>query len=422
MRADTGRYQAALVVGWTPRGNARRVSRSFDSRAEAVAWLSDQQRELRRGARIDSNATLREAYDDWISNGETVGGWAPATTANYKAVLSKHALPTLGRMRVRDVTAPDVRGLLRDLMRSGASASMTKRVHSYLSMLFLDAQRMGLIAVNPCANVTPPTAPEPEIQRWSEAEITAVVRECLARGDQAARYVLAGLGTGLRTEELLGLTWAAVDLEERTLSVRQVATAVGKKELRVGGKTDMALRGLPFDEFTAGVLARQREYVEELQRARPRLNEKLERKGRPPLPWAGLDLVFSTSRGTILDRGTLRRHVNEIQAAAGVTRIKLYATRSTHGSVLADGGVNLHALAERLGHTDRRYLARKYLRGSEQAHRAIADAVGVVLEAAARCNGVADNRSEQATAAPQGASRGEGDPMGTSLQTPADPN
>jgi len=76
LRADTGRYQAALVIGWTPLGNARRMSRSFDTRTEAVAWLSDQQRELRRGSRLDSNATLTGVFEDWMISGETLAAWA----------------------------------------------------------------------------------------------------------------------------------------------------------------------------------------------------------------------------------------------------------------------------------------------------------------------------------------------------------
>lgn len=405
LRADTGRYQAALVVGWTVKGNARRISKSFDSRSEADAWLADMRRELHIGTRLDSTATVREAFDDWIETGETVTGWAPATSDNYKRVLEKHALPVLGKVRVRDVTTAAVRSLIRDLIKSGVSPAMAKRVRTYLSILFIDAMRAGLITVNPVTNVPTPDVEEPEIQRWSEDEISAIVRECLSRGDQASRYVLVGVATGMRTEELLGLTWSDVDFEERILSVRQVATQVSKKELRRGGKTDNAMRDMAVDEFTAGILAAQREYVAELRRVRPALNEKLAEKGRPPLPWADLDLVFCTSLGTILDRGTLRRHVDAIQAAAGVTRIKLYATRSTHGSVLADEGVNLHALAERMGQIDRTYLAKKYLKGSSSKHRALADMVGGILEAAARCNSDADAPAKPVDKAAESASR-----------------
>lgn len=426
-RPDTGRIQASVVVGWTPKGNARRVSKSFDTKEQARAWIAEQQVALSRGARLDDTATLHQVFDEWVTSGETLRRWAPATAANYRAILGKHVLPRLGRARVRDITPGDVRSLLRDLAKgngdtAGASPAMFRRVRSYLGMVLRDARRLGIITTNPVENVTVPAAPEPRVQRWSEDEVARVVRACIDRDDQAARYVLVALGTGLRTEELLGLTWDAVDLQQRLVTIQQVATAAGSKELRAGAKTSSGQRVVPIDAFTEAQLRRQREHVDELQRARLALNEKRAAKRLEPLPWADLNLVFCTSVGTILDRGTLRRHVNEIQTAAGVTRIKLYATRSTHGSLLADAGVNLHALAERLGQSDPRFTAKVYLRGSSTAHRAVADQVGAILEAGARCSSVAVGTENPVQAAPEGSTPGPRASAGTSLETLERPN
>ena len=122
-----------------------------------------------------------------------------------------------------------------------------------------------------------------------------------------------------------------------------------------------------------------------------------------PLGWADLDLMFVTSVGTILDRKTLRKDIDAIQKPAKLTRIRLYATRSTHGSLLADMGVNLHALAERLGHTDPRYTARVYLQGPGSVHRVVAERFGRSLEEASRGNSGADGPGN-----PVGAGGGEG--------------
>lgn len=421
-RPDTGRIQASVVVGWTPKGNARRISKSFDTKGQARAWIAEQQVALSRGARLDDTATLREAFDEWLAAGERLKGWAPATIRSYKGTLEKHALPYLGRMRLRDVTASDVRRLLLTLTNDGVSDAMRRRVRNYLGLLLRDAQRMGLIPSNPVENVSAPAAPEPRVQRWSEEEVARVVRACLDRDDQSARYVLVALGTGLRIEELLGLTWAAVDLVERMMEVRQVATESGPKEIRAGGKTEASERVVAFDAFTASVLARQREHVTVLKAARVGINEKRAARNEKPLPWHELDLVFCTRTGTILDRGTLRRHLAEITQAAQVPRLRLYATRHTHGSLLADAGVNLHALAERLGHADRSFTARRYLRGSSSAHRAVADTVGGILTAGARCNAVAVGTTNPVQEAPFGDSSDAAATSGTTSTSSESPN
>lgn len=421
-RADTGKYQAAIAVGYTPKGNVRRVSKAFDTRPEALAWVADQMKALHQGARLDANATLQEAFREWLANGEALGGWAPATKAGYEDILGRYVMPQLGHVRVRDVTTNDISKLLRDRARAGASMSMLRRIKRYLGALMEATRLQRLIQHNPVPDVQLQAAPEPEIQRWSEAEVSRVVRACLeADGTkvdhQVAAYVLVALGTGLRTEELLGLTWADVDLEELLVTIRQVAPAGPKKSLRAGGKTENATRVVPIDAFTAAAFRRQQAYVDGLKAMRVKVNAQRESEGLSPLPWDELDLVFCTSRGTLLDRGTLRRKFNQLQAAAKVTRIRLYATRSTHGSILADAGVNLHALAERLGHSDPRFTAKVYLKGSSSAHRAVADRVGSILEAGSRSNSVADGGGERSEAAASSRNRASRTPWENPLHT-----
>jgi len=442
-RRDTGKYQGAVVVGVTPAGNPRRIKQSFGSRPEAIAWVNDRLTELHRGHQVDSNATLYEAYDAWMAHGERMTGWQAATIDSYERTIERLVLPYLGHLRVRDVSAPAIRTLLTNLAEGAPvrnpnrlkskdpKAAMMpprkqgpagiKRAHSYLSLVLNDAVRMGLIHANPAKQVTPPTPPEPVVQRWSEEEMASVVRRALERDDQVSRYALIGLGTGLRTEELLGLTWAAVDLEERILLVEQVASSTGPKEVRQGGKSPAAMRPLPFDSVTAAAFERQREYVLALPRIRDAENIKRADKGKPLLPWHDLGLVFCTRYGTVLDRTTLRRQFNELQDESEVDRIRLYATRSTHGSTLADAGVNLHALSERLGHTDPRFTAKKYLRGSSAAHRSVADKIGSILEAASRGSFGAGGTPEPVTRAPENAPEGRADNSGASPQTRVGP-
>jgi integrase len=126
---------------------------------------------------------------------------------------------------------------------------------------------------NPVAYVTVPSGPEPRLQRWREDEVAAVVRKCLELDTQAAQNVLVALGTGLRTEELLGLKWTDVELEARLVTVRTVAPPGGAKELRKGLKTDGASRVVSIDGITTGALRRRREHVEGLRLRRASLDE-----------------------------------------------------------------------------------------------------------------------------------------------------
>lgn len=405
-RPDRGTWVATLVVTTFDDGSYQRRTKTFRTKTEAQAWLAAQQAALRDGVRLSDNPTFREVYEDWLENGTDLLGWSASTIASYKQAVSK-ALPTIGRVRMRDMDATEIERLLRKLARGGATSATIRRVHEHVGMVLRRAERKRLLNRNPTRDVDVPAAPEPKVQRWSEAEVGKMLRLCLDTDSEVARYVIVALGTGMRTEELLGLGWFSVDLDAREIVVERVATEVeGRTELRHGGKTDAAYRVLPLDDLTVGALRRQRARVNVLLDARPHLDARMERRGlNEPFGWAEHDLVFPTAHGTVWSRTVLRRKFDALQVAAEVTRIKLYATRSTHGSLLADAGVNLHALAERLGHTDPRFTAKTYLRGSSTAHREVADRVGLVLgsslvagESARSVPGVSE-RAREASAA-----------------------
>lgn len=361
LRKDTGKYQAAIVIGYNEAGRPVSSRRSFATKSEAEVWLAEQVTLMHKGRTLQQASdqpTLQDAYDVWLEAGKVLKGWTPNTAKSYAWIIEKHILPYIGKRRLRDITPAVVRSLLQTIAAKGASPSMVRRVRLHLGLILNDAVKTDLLDTNPVDRVAAPRVSTPEIQRWTEAEVGKVVRYCLDMDSPIKRYVLVALGTGMRTEELLGLCWDAVDLEDSSLHVTRVATLDehGRKILRMGGKTAHAERLIPFDHMTKRALLVQQGYAD------------------------GIELVFPNTVGNIWDRGRLRAAFNKLCEAAGVPRIKLYATRSTHGSLLADAGVNLHALAERLGHSDPRFTAKVYLSGSQSAHRAVADQFGALLD------------------------------------------
>lgn len=395
-RADIERWQASIIVGRTAAGNPRRRYKSFAENEKnlGLAWLAEQRTALLAGARLDDSSTLRETFEEWLEQGVTLRGWESTTKKGYEDIFRRLILPQLGHMRVRDLMPDDIRRHLQDLAKAKYSATMLHRVRTYLGMLLRDAVRRRVLSSNPIDAVPVPPKPRPKKERWSEKEVAQLVAECLRRDDQAARYLVVALASGCRIEELLGLTWGSVDLDRGVFRVERVAPAGPKKTLRDGAKNEGSVRTVHLDPLTVGVLQRQREYVNKLTAARAELDVKRAEKGKGPLEWADLDLVFCTSKGTVFDRGTLRRYVNEIIEAADVTHIKLYASRHTHGSILADAGVNVHAIAERFGHTDLQNL-QHYVASSQAAQQAVAAVIGDLL---ARSNHVAVGTEERSEA------------------------
>src|SRR5699024_3327488 len=132
-----------------------------------------------------------------------------------------------------------------------------------------------------------------------------------------AAYVHVALTTGLRKEELRGLRWTDVNLIERRLTVNQVVVdEAGRLVTHNRTKTEAGHRTVSFDDSTLEAFLRQQEHQQVLQKD-------------AGSKWAALDLVFTSPTGTPLRDKQLQAGFRGIQAAAKVSRIRLYDTRST---------------------------------------------------------------------------------------------
>jgi hypothetical protein len=105
-------------------------------------------------------------FADWIASyaGRTARGFSETTRPEYRRPIEAPVLGRWGTWRLAAVEPADVRELLADLRRDGASTSQLKKLRAALSAMFATAVDDGLIRSNPCTGVRIPAAAvaEPE--------------------------------------------------------------------------------------------------------------------------------------------------------------------------------------------------------------------------------------------------------------------
>ena len=74
------------------------------------------------------------------------------------------------------------------------------------------------------------------------------------------------------------------------------------------------------------------------------------RRQRCASAWEGLDLVFCTGTGGVLNPNNVLRNFDAIVERAGVPRIGVHDLRHTHATLLLLDGVPLTLVSKRLGH------------------------------------------------------------------------
>jgi site-specific recombinase XerD len=259
---------------------------------------------------------------------------SPYTVRNYANEIGE-ALAMLRAEGVRvwtDIDRPRLRGYLAALHEAGyAPASIRRRVsqlRAFGSWLEREARlkrRPDSEGGNPFAGLRSPRVPTRLPRVLAVEEVLALLEAPDASSpaglrDRAILEVL--YGGGLRVSELCGLALRDMSLSERQLRV------TGK-----GDKERLALIG------RATVTAIRRY----LTAARPQLAEA--GKGRPS------EALFLNARGGRLSMRSVQRLVQHHGLAIGLFEaITPHVLRHSFATHLMDGGANLRAVQELLGH------------------------------------------------------------------------
>jgi integrase len=275
------------VACWRdPAGRQR--SKSFRTKREANAFLSEVESSLSRGTYVDPDAgriRFGTFADRWLDSREVGARTAERTLS----VLRTHVLPQWSDWPIARIDHMAVQEWVTALVRRRARGTVV-RCHSTLSMILKTAVRARLIAVNPAEGVR---IPKPHNTRANPTTINPVDFFGKLLPAVPLRYramVCLAAMAGLRWGECAGLTWAAVDLDRRRLKVAQVA---------VETPSTVTLR--PFPKSRAG---------QRVVPLPPALTESLTiHRNRLVTEPGGNDLVFPARGGGPLRRNNFRRRV-----------------------------------------------------------------------------------------------------------------
>ncbi len=226
-------------------------------------------------------------------------------------------------VRPQEVDALAVRSFLAALTRKNLGKRSQGRALSAVRSLFRFACREGILEANPAQGVRTPKAPKTLPRHLRPGEVESLIEapegdEPLVRRDRAILELL--YAAGLRVSELVGLDWTDVDLPGRVVRVM----GKGSKE-----------RMVPFGRPAAESLRRWLEVWESVRAP-----------GEDEAP------VFLNHQGGRLTDRSVRRVIDKWVDAAAVARgVHPHTLRHTFATHLLEGGADLRAIQELLGHS-----------------------------------------------------------------------
>ncbi len=338
--------------------NGKRVRKCFYGHTRAEA-------ERKR----DEYLRMRGRGGDRYQAGITLGEWIDEYSKTYRTginplYLDRDLVPytrlkkRLGEMVLKAVREVDLQAALNELQ--GQSYSSVRTYRQTIRRIFAKAYRNGLIAVDPSEDLKLPAytkGTHRELEKW---EIT-LIREHWSEAQPYGLWMLLMLYAGLRRGEMMALQWDAVDMDARTITVRQ--TAVIDKNRAViedRAKTAAGLRILPMP----GVLFDALSMTPEAERTGFVCRAK---KGEALTAHAvtrGTETFLNMMTRVANNRPLKPSRGNSLEGLPPV-EWRLHDLRHTYCCFLYDAGVDVKTAAYLMGHADIRVTMEIYTHLSE---------------------------------------------------------
>lgn len=316
--------------------DGRRKAYYGKTRAEVAKKLSDAIKAHGDGLPIPNDRqTFAQFVERWVST--VTPTLRPKTASNYAQLLSAHAVPLIGRIPLPKLQPSDLVRVYEQRRKDGAAPRSILHLHRVIFRCLRYAERWGDVARNIAALVDAPKVARSEMRCLTAEEARALL--AVVQGDRLEAFLILALSTGMRSGELLGLTWRAVDFDRGTVAVLASLQPTPGGLALMETKTNRSRRVIDVVPRVVACLRRHR------------AAQEMERRVAADA-WEGdLDLVFTTATGTPLDgRDLIRKWFRPLLKRAGLPAIRIHDLRHSYASIALARGVHPKVVQEAMGH------------------------------------------------------------------------
>ena len=293
--------------------------RGFATKKEALGF----ERDFLEKQSANPDMTFQNLYEIYME--DMAARLKQSTLLTKKTVLQTHILPFFSSKPINEIKASDVRRWQAKLMSSPNNYSQTylKKINTELNSIINYAKRFYDLNTNPCGKAgTIGKAKAEEMDYWTYDEYIAF-REGVK--DKPLSYICFEVlyWTGMREGELLALSPADIDLDNKIISINRTYQRIGGKDVFTSPKTRKSKRKIPIPDFLCQELS---DYIQ--SRYMLDADERL----------------FPVTK-SYLSHEMIRGCKN-----TGVKKIRIHDVRHSHASLLINQGCDALMLADRLGH------------------------------------------------------------------------
>lgn len=347
-RASDGLWCGTVTVGYKTDGRPIRKTIYGSSQQETLKKMSPLVGDvLTNGyttvsARNERNfqILMQEWFDLFGSS-----NMSSTTEANRRNMLKNHIYKAFGKLDIQDVSLEKLQRFFNSKIKANTSADSINKMKSLLFNFFKYAVKKGYIKENPMPDVVikKRVGSDDDENKGLRPEIRQQVFKWVSDNTILKPIIITFTFTGLRPQELIALEWRNVNLEQKTLSIKQALNRIiefdeqgnvaSRSEIIGTTKTPKSIRTLAIPDIVVNSLEEWRSYC-------------LENNIKS-------DYVFpNTKTGGLRTYSGLRSLLVRFVKAHNLEDegISLYTFRHTFATILLEERENPRIVADMMGH------------------------------------------------------------------------
>ncbi|WP_213429680.1 MULTISPECIES: site-specific integrase [Paenibacillus] len=350
-----------LDVGTDPRTGKRKQKKKgrFKTKQEAQEAAAIVIAELAQGTFIqEKKITFEDFSQEWLK-GYLSTGKVKISTGRVRRQEINLLNPYLAKLKMPEITKKQYQDTLNALKEKGYSDNSINGAHCTGRMIFRRAVELGVIKGNPTdyAIIPKTQVTVEELEQGNEVP-KYMEKEELARFLETAKnfglerdypIFLTLAYTGMRAGELCALKWQDIDFHDSTISITKTyynpRSSLSEYTL-LTPKTKRSKRVIEVEEIV----------LEELERLRSKQEEFKEKRKKENKPYHDKGFVFAhindkNAGYPPYQRLLGKRMARLLKLAKLNANLTPHSLRHTHTSLLAEAGVSLEQIMQRLGHS-----------------------------------------------------------------------